>query len=164
MNIVLAGMPGSGKTTISRLLAEALNMRLIDTDEEIVKKYGAITDIFDKFGEECFRNLESQVVNEVCGESGAVISTGGGTLLRPENRAAFKNNGKIVYLKTGVENLVARVGGGEGRPLIAGDAQNKIRELYIKRAPVYETAADITVETDGVCPEDIAALIAERIK
>lgn len=164
MNIVLAGMPGSGKTTISRLLAEALNMRLIDTDEEIVKKYGAITDIFDKFGEECFRNLESQVVNEVCGESGAVISTGGGTLLRPENCAAFKNNGKIVYLKTGVEKLVARVGGGEGRPLLAGDAQNKIRELYIKRAPVYEAAADITVETDGVCPEDIAALIAERIK
>ncbi len=164
MNIVLAGMPGSGKTTISKLLAEALNMRLIDTDEEIVKKYGAITDIFDKFGEECFRNLESQVVNEVCGESGAVISTGGGTLLRSENCAAFKNNGKIVYLKTGVENLVARVGGGEGRPLLAGDAQNKIRELYIKRAPVYEAAADITVETDGVCPEDIAALIAERIK
>lgn len=164
MNIVLAGMPGSGKTTVSKLLAQLLGTRVIDTDEEIVKKYGAISDIFDKFGEECFRNLETEIVNTVCGESGAVISTGGGTLLRAENREAFKKSGKIVYLKTGVENLVARVGGGEGRPLLAGDAENKMRELYKKRAPVYEAAADITVQTDGVSPEDVAAQIAETVK
>lgn len=164
MNIVLAGMPGSGKTTVSEVLAELLKLRAVDTDAEIVSRYGAISDIFDKYGEECFRNLETEVIKSLSEEGGLVVSTGGGALLRAENRDIFKKSGKIVYLKAEVNTLLVRVGDGEGRPLLFGDAENKLRALYEKRAPVYEAAADFTVATDGVSPEDIAKQIAEILK
>lgn len=164
MNIVLAGMPGSGKTTVGRYLSELLGYSLSDTDGEIVKKYGAIPEIFEKYGEECFRNLESQTVREVCKRDGVIISTGGGCLLRAENVAAFKACGKIVYLKASVNTLLKRVGGGAGRPLLAGNAEEKLKELYVKRAHIYEGCADITVETDGISPEAVAKIIAGRVK
>ena len=163
MNIVLAGMPGSGKTTVSNVLGKLLGAEVIDTDEEIVKNYGAITEIFDKFGEECFRNLETETVKKVCENDGVVISTGGGCLLRAENVQHFKNNGKIIFLRTMYETLLKRVEGDASRPLSKGGAKETMKALLAVRTPIYENAADCTVDTDGLSPEEVAAKIQEKL-
>lgn len=164
MNIILAGMPASGKTTVSRALAKILGAKLVDTDAEIVKKHGAISAIFARHGEETFRNFETEVVKKVCKSSGAIISTGGGCLLREENVKLFKQSGKIVYLRTKIQTLLKRVDGDTSRPLLSGNAEEKMKKLFKDRAPVYENAADITVDTDGRTPEEIAIIISEQIK
>lgn len=163
MNIILAGMPASGKTTVSRALSKLLGAKMIDTDAEIVKKHGAINRIFEKHGEEAFRNYETEVVKKVCRLSGAIISTGGGCLLREENIGLFKSSGKIVYLRTKINELLKRVEGDNSRPLLSGGAEEKMKKLFLDRAPVYEGAADITVDTDGRTPEEIAKIISEQI-
>lgn len=162
MNVVLAGMPGSGKTTVSQVLGKLLGAEVIDTDEEIVKNYGAITEIFDKFGEECFRNLETETVRKVCENDNAVISTGGGCLLRAENVKLFKTNGKIIFLRTAYETLLKRVEGDTSRPLLKGGESEKLKALMQARTPIYESAADFTVDTDGLTPEEVAEKIQEK--
>lgn len=163
MNIILAGMPASGKTTVSRVLSEKLRLKLVDTDEEIVKKFGAICDIFASFGEEVFRNMETEVVKSVSAQSGLVISSGGGCLLHEENVKLFKNGGKIVYLRAQLSTLLSRVEGDTTRPLLSGDKKEKMQSLLLKRSPVYEAAADLTVDTDGLTPEQIADNIIKEI-
>lgn len=163
MNIILAGMPASGKTTVSRVLSEKLRLKLVDTDEEIVKKFGAINDIFASFGEEVFRNMETEVVKTVSAQSGLVISSGGGCLLREENVKLFKSGGKIIYLRTQLSTLLSRVEGDTTRPLLSGDKREKMKELLLKRSPIYEAAADITVDTDGLTPEQIADNIIKEL-
>ena len=164
MNIVLAGMPGSGKTTVSVFLGKLLGAEVIDTDEEIVKSHGAITEIFDKFGEECFRNLETETVKKVCQKDGVVISIGGGCLLRGENVKLFKNNGKIIFLRTSYETLLNRVEGDTSRPLLKGGAGEKLKSLIEVRTPIYERAADFTVDTDNLSPNEVAAKIQELLE
>lgn len=162
MNIVLAGMPGSGKTTVAKAFAR-LGFAVYDTDEEIVKEHGAINEIFSRFGEEYFRDIESRTVEKLSALSGAVIATGGGCLLRAENTAALKRDGKIVFLRTTPETLIRRVEGNSERPLLKGVASEKMNELYKTRQPIYEKAADIIVDTDGLSPDEIARIITERI-
>ena len=163
MNIILAGMPASGKTTVSRVLAEKLKVKLVDTDEVIVKKFGAICDIFASFGEEVFRNMETEIVRTVSTQSGLIISSGGGCLLREENVKLFKNGGKIVYLRAKLSTLLNRVEGDTTRPLLSGDKQEKMKALLLKRSPIYEAAADLTVDTDGLTPEQIADNIIKEL-
>ena len=95
--------------------------------------------------------------------SGAVIATGGGCLLRAENTAALKRDGKLVFLRTTPETLIRRVEGNSERPLLKGVASEKINELDKTRQPIYEKAADIIVDTDGLSPDEIARIITERI-
>jgi len=163
MNIILAGMPACGKTTVARALGKLLNLNVVDTDSEIVKKYGAINDIFESYGEEAFRNLETEIVKAVCRQNGVVVSTGGGCLLREQNVDLFKASGKIVYLRTRLETLLKRVEGDFSRPLLKGGAKEKMTALYEKRTPVYGAAADYTVDTDGFTPEQIAKTVCEII-
>lgn len=163
MNIVLAGMPGSGKTTV----AEELKRRgktVFDTDEQIVKSHGAISEIFARYGEEHFRDLETQTVRELCALDGVVIATGGGCLLRGENVKLLKENGKIFYLRTDVETLVKRVGGDTGRPLLQGDTRARIEKLHNDRSRIYAQAADFIIDTDELTPEEIANKITEIIR
>ena len=162
MNIVLAGMPGCGKTTVAEVFSK-LGKRVVDTDEEIVKRHGRIADIFSRYGEEHFRDLESAEVERVSVLGGVVVSTGGGCLLRRRNVEALKRGGKIVYLKTSPETLVKRLEGDTERPLIQGGVKEKIDRLYSERSGIYESSADLTVETDNLTPEQIVNIILEKI-
>lgn len=161
MNIVLAGMPGSGKTTVAKSLADR-GKRVYDTDEEIVKRYGEINQIFSKYGEEHFRDIESLIVEEVSNLSDVVIATGGGCLLRTKNVTLFKTSGKIVFLRTLPETLIKRVEGNTERPLLRGDTRERINKLYKERKPIYESAADLIIDTDNYSPDEIADIILEK--
>ncbi len=152
-NIVLVGMPGSGKSTVGKTLAAELSMPFVDTDELIVKKAGMeITEIFSRFGEEYFRDLESEVIKEAGLLNGTVISTGGGAVLRRKNVNELKKNGKIFFLDRPVSELIPT----DDRPL--ADKKEKIEALYGVRYPIYCAAADITVGVSET-PENTADAI-----
>lgn len=158
MNIVLCGMMGSGKTTVGIRISELTGMRWYDTDDLIVDKYGRIADIFEYYGEERFRKLETETVHRIAGEDNCVISTGGGCVLRPENSAAFKEGGgKIVFLKVDIHVLFARTGHtGDERPLLKNTTFEKMQALLDSRTPVYESCADYTVDTNGKSVDEVA--------
>ena len=141
-NIVLVGMPGSGKTTVGRELARLSGKPFVDLDEEIVKRAGKpIPDIFAQEGEGAFRALEHQVLEEVCARSGQVVATGGGTVLWSENRAAMRRTGRVYYLRRRLEDLPT-----EGRPL---SQAGKLEEMEKVRGPLYDLASDTAVWNDG---------------
>lgn len=161
MNIVLCGMMGCGKTTVAGELSRLTGMARADTDEEIVKRYGRIADIFAQHGEEYFRGLERQTVREISARSNTVIATGGGCVLDGENVANLKRGGRIIFLRTSPETLLKRLEGDTERPLLAGGAKERIAELLPARTPKYMAAADFTVDTDGLSPRAVAERILE---
>ena len=135
-NTVLIGMPGSGKTTIGKLLAEKSGKQFIDTDEEFAKTYGITPgECIKTEGEDAFRQKETEVVRSVAAKTGCIIATGGGVVTRPVNIEVLKQNGTIVYLKRDIRNLSS-----EGRPLSQGNGA--IEKLFEVRSPLYESAAD----------------------
>ena len=140
LNLVLVGMPGCGKSTQSRLAAEKLNRPFVDLDAEIVKRHGPIPRIFEEQGEAGFRVLESEIVREYGKESGLVIATGGGAVLREENIRALRQNGVICWLRRPIEKLAT-----QGRPLSVN--QEKLREMEKTRLPLYRACADYSVDS-----------------
>lgn len=141
-NIVLIGMPSSGKTTIGKKLAKITNKQFIDTDVEIEQKGEKITDIFKTKGEKYFRDVESQVVLETAKKTGVIIATGGGSVLRKENVKALKQNGIIVFLDRSLENLIPT----KSRPLSSDiDA---LKKRYQERYSVYCESCDVKVNGD----------------
>lgn len=163
-NIVLCGMMGSGKTTVSRAIEMLYGLNRIDIDEEIVSRYGEISKIFSEKGEEFFRDIESEVIKNVSeGVKNAVVSLGGGAILREENVGYLKSTGKIFYLRARPETLINRLQGDTSRPLLQGDISAKINSLLSVRAPAYEKAADFIVDADGLIPDEIANIIMEHI-
>ena len=139
-NIVLIGMPSSGKSTVGRLLAEKLCYDFADTDELIVEKIKMpIKDFFAKYGEEKFREVESEVIRALSGNGGTVIATGGGAILRKENISALKYNGKIVFLDRPLEKLIAT----DSRPLSSD--REALERLYSQRYPIYKSVCDAIV-------------------
>ncbi len=155
-NIVLTGMPGSGKTTIGHILAKKLDRELIDTDALLVQKAGcAISEIFAKQGEAYFRNLETDVIKEIAPRSGCVIATGGGAVLRPENVEALKMNGKLYFLDRAPSLLVPTV----DRPLASSEAA--ILQRYKERYGIYRDTADEIIP-DNDPPEAVAAETERR--
>ena len=159
MNIVLFGMMGCGKTTVAAELSRLTGMEQTDTDAEIVKEYGRIADIFEKYGEARFREIETQTVARISSRDNIIIATGGGCVLNSANVEYLKRNGKIFFLQTRAETLVKRVEGDTERPLLAGGAEKRINELLPARTPKYLAAADYVVDTDGAEPEEIALKI-----
>lgn len=138
-NLLLVGMPGCGKSTIGRRLAEALNRPLVDTDEEIVKKIGCtIPEYFAQYGEEEFRKREHEVLREISGRSGQIIATGGGIVTRPENTDPLRENSVVIFLRRNIEYLPTK-----GRPI---SQSSDLHQLYQKRKPLYEAVADLTVD------------------
>jgi len=152
-NIVLIGMPGSGKSAVGRILAEKTGMPLADTDRLIVDRAGkSIPDIFRLDGEPAFRDLESAVIRDLSLRGGMIISTGGGAVLRPENVSALRRNGRLFWLDRPPESLVPT----DDRPL--ADTADKMKQLYLAREPVYRAAADEIVPVPGAA-EDAAARV-----
>ena len=148
-NIVLSGMPASGKSTVGKLVAKQLGRELLDTDSLIVQREGDIPTIFREKGEKVFRDIESEVIREVSALSGKVISLGGGAILRPENVKALRQNGEIFFIDRSPEYLIPT----DDRPL--ADKKEKILRLYNKRIDTYMSTADYII--DGDCdPEDVA--------
>lgn len=138
-NIVLTGMPGSGKSTVGRLL-DADGFTFVDTDAEVEKKCGcSIRELIADKGEACFRDLETAVIREVCAVSGRIIATGGGSILREENVRCLRQNGKLFFLNADPSRLQAT----ESRPL--SDTEEKLKRLYAERMPIYQKTADAIV-------------------
>lgn len=151
-NIFLVGPMGSGKTAVGKQLARRLRLPFVDSDQEIERRTGVdIPFIFDKEGEAGFRARESAVILELATRPGLVLSTGGGAILWPENRAALRAGGTVVYLETSVARQAERVRRSDHRPLLAGAADPAVRlaELMSLRAPLYQAVAHLTVRTDG---------------
>lgn len=153
-NTVLIGMPGCGKSTIGKIVAQQLNKTFVDADEMIVDKAGiSIPKIFETVGESGFRKLETQVLAELGKRSGLVIATGGGCVTRSENYPLLHQNGTLYWLKRDVTNLPT-----DGRPL---SQTGKLEEMYTLRRPLYQQFADH--EIDNNCdPEHAAATICRK--
>lgn len=154
-NLILVGMPGCGKSTIGRKLAARLDRPLVDTDEEIVKRIGCtIPEYFASHGEEEFRKREHEVLRDFSSRSGQIIATGGGIVTRPENMDPLRENSVVVFLRREIEKLPTR-----GRPI---SQSSDLHELYEKRRPLYEAAADVTV--DNIRPEQTVEEILNLLK
>ena len=163
-NIVLIGYMGSGKTSVGKELAKSRGMKFIDLDAYIVEKEGrSINDIFTYETEEYFRNVESEVIKEMCTLSNAVISTGGGAVLRKENRDNLSKIGHVVYLKADPETILKRVKDDHSRPLLKSESEEELRKristMLDSRNPYYEIFADQVIYTDRLTPSEIAEII-----
>lgn len=149
-NIVLIGMPSSGKTTIGKALAARTGKRFVDTDEMIVGTTGKnIPEIFAQEGEKAFREIEKKVICDIAKYDGTVIATGGGAILDEKNVLALKRNGVIVYLDRKIDNLIVT----DSRPLSSN--VDDLKKLYDKRKPLYEKYAEITIDDN----DDVATVV-----
>ena len=148
-NVYLIGLMGAGKSTLGRALARKLNRPFYDSDQELQTKCGvAVSVIFDLEGEVGFRQRESQVLQELVQHKGIILATGGGAILREENRMLLKQNGAVIYLRATPEDLWLRLCHDRSRPLLqAPNPQNKLSALYAQRDPLYLEIADFVIET-----------------
>ena len=138
-NIVLVGMPGCGKSTLGKKMADESGKKFVDTDNLVEEKAGkSIPDIFKEDGEELFRRLEAEVIADVCKEGGQVIATGGGSVLNLENVRNMRQNGTVIFIKRDIAKLAT-----EGRPLSQG---GDLEVMYKRRLPFYMAAADTVME------------------
>lgn len=164
-NVFLVGPMGAGKSTIGRLLAAELDLSFRDSDRVIEERTGAdIPWIFDMEGEEGFRDRETAVLSELAADSGAVIATGGGIILRSENREIMKSSGFVCYLTASIDQLVERTARDKKRPLLqVENPRQKIIELLAQRDPLYQSASDFVINTDRRSPKAVAQEIAGLI-
>ncbi|MEQ3693293.1 MAG: shikimate kinase AroK [Alcanivorax sp.] len=149
-SVYLIGPMGAGKSTIGRLLSQELKFEFYDSDKVIEERCGAdIPWIFDKEGEAGFREREVSVIEEMTSVSGIVLATGGGAILREENRRNLASRGTVVYLCTSVEQQLSRTSRDRNRPLLqTPDPEQVLRSLFAERDPLYRSVADIVIETD----------------
>jgi shikimate kinase len=147
-SISLVGMPGCGKSTVGRQLARQLGLEFVDTDAECERRAGTtVRDLFAERGEEAFRDLEQQVIDEVTEGGGRVIATGGGAVLRPSNRDALRSRTHVFYLRATPEELYRRLRHDTQRPLLqVADPLARLRELYRERDPLYRRVAHYVAE------------------
>ena len=157
-NIVLTGFMGTGKTAVGRILADRLGCGFVDTDELIESRAGPIPEIFERHGEEAFRELERSVARELAGRTGLVIATGGGMMLDPESAACLEPTAEVVCLTANPDTIIERIGDTALRPLLAvADASERVRELLAERAEGYGRFA--SVNTEGRNAEEVAAAV-----
>jgi shikimate kinase len=150
-SIFLVGPMGAGKTTIGRRVAESLGLDFLDTDEEVERRTGTtISIIFEIEGEAGFRKREHQALSDLTARQGVVLATGGGAVMLPENRELLRSRGTVVYLRTSVAEQLRRTRSSTHRPLLQGDdPEQRLRELALAREPLYESVADLVVESPG---------------
>lgn len=164
-NIVLIGFMGAGKSTVAECMRQAFGMEVIEMDQVIEEQQGMrIADIFDRYGEEYFRDLETKLLIDMQSRKNVILSCGGGVALRERNVAEMKKNGRVVLLTASPETILNRVKNDSGRPLLNGHMNVEyISGLMEKRRPKYEAAADIIVSTDGKTASEICGEIAEKV-
>ncbi|WP_407276226.1 shikimate kinase AroK [Halothiobacillus sp. DCM-1] len=165
-SLILVGPMGAGKSTIGKMLAHQLNLPFLDSDKEIEQHTGAtIPLIFEIEGEAGFRDREVAVINEITRSPGWVLATGGGAILRPENRRLFAERGFVVYLHASVHQQAERTAQDTQRPLLqTPDRIGKLRELMAQREPLYRSAADLVIETANKTPRMVVDLIRQRLE
>lgn len=165
-NIILLGFMGSGKTEVGKSLATKLNMSFVDLDDWIEKEAKmTINEIFAKFGEAYFRELERQIVEKACNTANnCVISTGGGVILKEENVKNLRQAGILIWLKVTPEKAYERVKNTSHRPLLnCPNPIDKIKELLSFRTPYYTKAADYIVDTSDLTIEEVVSKINEYL-
>lgn len=154
-NVVLIGMPGSGKTTVGGILADRLGKELLDSDAETVRRSGKeIAELFSLYGEAGFRELEGESISEISSECGRIIATGGGAVLRSENVRALRRNGRICFLDRPLSQLVPT----PDRPLAL--TREAVEERYRERYEIYREAADLTIPTEKSAEDTAEAVLS----
>jgi len=145
----LIGLPGSGKSTVGRQLARRLQLPFVDSDHVIEERLGCpIRQYFEREGEESFRDVEAAVIDDLTLADWGVLSTGGGAVLREENRRHLHQRGQVVYLKSTPDELFRRLRHDRNRPLLqVADPLARLRDLYAIRDPLYRETAHFTIET-----------------
>jgi shikimate kinase len=165
--IVFVGPMGAGKTTIGKILAKELGFDFYDSDKEIERRTGAnIPWIFDVEGEQGFRDRECQAIKDLSDLKNIVLATGGGAMMRQENRACVKANGFVVYLNTSVDQQYKRTHKDKNRPLLQGDKDPRevLQNLYEQRDPIYREVADFVIDTDRKSMKNIVRDIVSAIE
>jgi shikimate kinase len=162
---VLVGMPGSGKSTIGRRLAKALDTALLDTDVKIVETTGrSVAEIFSTEGEKAFRRIEEEVVRAAVAEHDGIVSLGGGAITSPGVRDALAGH-TVIFLEISAAEGIRRTTGGTVRPLLAGaDPAQKYRELMAQRVPLYRQVATMRINTNRRNPGAVVRYIVSRLE
>ena len=157
---------GAGKTTIGRSLAKRIGLSFLDSDREIEARTGvSIPTIFEIEGEEGFRKREAQVIADLSKGSSQVVATGGGAVLRPENRACMASSGFVVYLNVPPQILWERTRHDRNRPLLqVEDPLRKLTELYESRDPLYREVADLIIDGGRTTAHNLLQLIVEKVE
>ncbi len=164
MNIVLIGYRGTGKSVVAEILSEALRMKSIGMDAEIVKKAAlSIPEIVDKYGWDKFRSIETEVALQVSQLDNVIVDTGGGVIERPQNIDVLKTNGIIIWLKASVDVVVSRIESGTERPALTEGKTftEEVAEVLEKRIEKYSSAAQYEIDTDHMSPDQVADRILE---
>jgi shikimate kinase len=158
--IVLIGMPGAGKSTVGPAVAQLMQWRFVDVDDLV----GSPAEIIERDGIAAFRAQEADAIQRVAMQAqGLVVSVGGGAVLDPTNRGALDAAGPIVWLRATLDTLLDHVGDGDGRPLLAGGAEDALRRLLDERTPIYDDFADVVVDVDGLDPNQIAIEVVKAV-
>lgn len=165
-SIVLVGMMGAGKSSVGRALERRTGLTRLDTDEMVAARFGMpISEIFEKHGEEKFRDAETQTLRNLAPDRAAIIVTGGGIILRSENVDLLKRLGAIVWLNGDETTLFERASRRNTRPLLQKDDPRAIfSELLRKRAPIYKTAADFEINTSNLTHDQVAETILIKME
>lgn len=166
MNVVLIGYRGTGKSSVGKVLAARLDRPLLSTDAEIVRLAGqTIPAIVEQHGWEYFRDLESKVCQELAGQNGLIIDTGGGAILRSQNVDVLKQTGKLFWLTASVETIAKRIESDTQRPSLTGTKSfiDEIQDVLQDRLPKYQAAADYVIETEGRSLSQVADEILARL-
>lgn len=164
--ISLVGLPGSGKSTVGRLLARRLQIPFLDSDHVIEQRIGcSIRDYFEREGEASFRDVEASVVDALTSLESGVLSTGGGSVLRPVNRQYLRERGHVVYLRSSPEELFRRLRHDVNRPLLqVTDPAGRLRELYAERDPLYRETAHFVIDTGRPSVATLVNMIAMQLE
>jgi len=149
VHVALVGLPGSGKSTVGRQLARRLAIPFFDSDHVIEQRLGcSIREFFEREGEERFRDIEQQVLDELTQGPAGVLSTGGGSVLRAANRQNLHQRSQVVYLRSTPDEVFRRVRHDRNRPLLqVADPLQRLRDLYAVRDPLYRETAHFVIET-----------------
>jgi shikimate kinase len=164
-NVYLVGLMGAGKTTIGRSLAKRLDLDFIDSDREIEARTGvSIPTVFEIEGEEGFRKREAQVIEDLAQRTGQVVATGGGVVLRPENRHNMRESGFVVYLNVPPYTLWERTRYDKNRPLLqVEDPLLRLKELYAQRDPFYREVANLVIDGSRINAQGVLQLLVKEV-